>query len=511
MILETLWRWRVTLMAVGVALLAGVMRFAGLGHPTKLVFDEVFYARGAYSLVTQGFEGTWGGENQDFAEGDYSELATTGDYVVHPLIGKLLIGVGIQLFGPTPFGWRFMGALLGTITVVIIALLARHLLRSTVFGAVAGVLLAVDGVHIVLSRAALLDIYLTFFAVAGFALLVVDRARTRARLLEAADAARAQAGLSPGALLPGLGPRTGVRWWRLAAIVALSLSVSVKWSGLWFMAAFLVLSVVWDAADRRAAGVERWFAGTFVRAVPAFALTVTVLPAVYLASWVPWFRSEESYGRRWAESNPGQGVTWLPDSLRSLVRYHQQMWDFHRGLDSPHNYESNPLWWLFQWRPTAFHFDDAPEAACGAERCVTAIHSIGHPLIWWVGVLVLLFALWRVIRRRDMLAATLTVGVLAGWVPWLPYAHRTIFTFYTVAISPFLVLLVVWALARIARPGGLDGNEGAGARWSRPGVLAVGAYVAIVLVVAGFFVPIWLGTPIPFEYWQLHMWLPSWV
>ncbi|WP_062136138.1 dolichyl-phosphate-mannose--protein mannosyltransferase [Demequina aestuarii] len=505
MILETLWRWRVALMATGVGLLAAMMRFLGLGYPTDLVFDEVFYARGAYSLVTLGFEGDWGGDNQDFANGDYSQLSSAGDYVVHPLIGKLLIGVGIEMFGPTPLGWRFMGALLGTVTVVIVALVARHLLHSTLWGAVAGVLLAIDGVHVVLSRAALLDIYLTFFVVGGFALLVVDRSRTRRRLEARADAARAEQGQSPGSLLAGLGPRTGIRWWRLAAIVSLSLSVGVKWSGLWFMAAFLVLSVVVDMVDRREIGVERWFMGAFVRAVPAFLVTVAVLPAVYLASWLPWFRSEESYGRRWAEEHPGEGVTWLPDSLRSLVQYHHQMWDFHRTLDSPHNYESNPFLWLLQWRPTAFHFDDAPDAACGAERCVTAIHAIGHPMIWWAGVIVLLFALWRVVRRGDMLAATLAVGVLAGWVPWLPYAHRTIFGFYTVSIAPFMVLLLVWGLARLAQPSRLHGG------WSRTGSLVAGAFVAVALIMAGFFAPIWTGVPIPFEYWQVHMWLPSWV
>ena len=505
MILETAWRWRVTLMALGVTALAAMMRFGGLGHPTRLVFDEVFYARGAYSLVTLGYEGDWGGDNQDFADGDYSHLSSEGDYVVHPHVGKLLIGVGIQLFGPTPFGWRFMAALLGTATVVIIAFVARHLLRSTLWGGVAGVLLAVEGEHVVLSRSALLDVFLTFFVVAGFALLVVDRARHRPRLLAAADAARVTEGWGPGVLLPGLGPRTGIRWWRLAAIVALSLSVCVKWSGLWFMAAFLVLSVVWDAADRRAAGVERWIAGTAARAVPAFVATITILPAVYVASWLPWFRSEESYGRHWAEDHPGEGITWLPDSLRSLVHYHEQMWSFHRGLDSPHNYESSPYLWPLQWRPTAFWFEDVPDADCGAERCVSAIHALGHPLLWWAGALVLVYALWRVVRHRDLLAATVTLGLLAGWLPWLPYAHRTIFTFYTVAMAPFLVLMVTWALQRLAQP------ERLGGRWSRRGALLAGAYVAAVLILAGFFTPIWTGQPIPFHYWQLHMWLPSWV
>ncbi|WP_084039306.1 dolichyl-phosphate-mannose--protein mannosyltransferase [Demequina sp. NBRC 110053] len=493
MIVETAYRWRVALMAVSVAALAALLRFANLGSPQALVFDEVFYARGAYSLLTQGFEGEWGGENQDFASGDVSQLSTDGDYVVHPMVGKLLIALGMQMFGPTPFGWRFMGALLGVITVVMVAFIARHLLRSTLWGTVAGVLLAVDGAHIVLSRTALLDIYLTFFVVAGFALLLVDRARTRRRLLSA------------DAVVTGLGPRTGVRWWRLAAIVSFGLATGVKWSGLWFAAAFLLLSVIWDWADRREAGAERWFAGGLVRGVAAFVATLVLLPLTYLATWIPWFRSPDGYGRDWAAEHPGEGVTWLPDGLNSLLHYHQTAYEFHRTLDSPHNYESNPWLWIIQYRPTAFYFEDVVDVDCGADRCVSAIHAIGNPLIWWAGAIVLAYALWRIVVRRDLLALTVATGVLAAWLPWLPYAHRTIFTFYTVAMAPFLVLVLVWGLSRLAQPARLAG------RWWPPGAIAAAVFVSATIVVAGFFAPIWIGDPIPFGYWQLHMWLPSWV
>lgn len=497
-------------MATGVALLAGLMRFGTLSHPKLLVFDEVFYVRGAFSLLTQGFEGNWEGDNQDFAHGDTSGLTDEGDYVVHPLTGKLLIALGMQLFGPTPFGWRFMAALLGTATVVIVALVARHLLRSTLWGGVAGALLAVEGSHVVLSRTALLDIFLTFFVVAGFALLVVDRTFARRRLFRMADALRASRGLSPHAVVTGLGPQTWWRPWRLAAIVVLSASVTVKWSGLWFMAAFLVVSVVWDWVDHYNAGIERWFAGALVRAVPPFVITLVTLPAIYIASWWPWFASTESYGRMWAHNNPGAGLTWLPESLRSLAHYHGQMLGFHSGLDDEHNYMSNPWGWLIQWRPTAFFFEDAPGAACAAERCVSAVTSLGHPFIWWAGTAALIYALWRVVRRGDVLALTVSVGVLAGWVPWLLYSHRTIFTFYTAAIAPFLVLMLVWALKRMAQPGERSPELLAG-RFSPAGAAVVTVFLGAVMGLAGLFIPIWTGQPIPYEYWQLHMWLPSWV
>lgn len=492
-------------MAAAVGLLAAVLRFAALSSPNALVFDEVFYVRGAYSLTALGYEGNWTGENGDFAQGDLSGLEAEGDFVVHPMVGKLLIAAGIQVFGNNPFGWRVAGALLGTVMCIMIAFIARHLLRSTIWGLIAGVFLAIDGQGIVLSRTALLDIFVTVFAVAGFGAILIDRHRTRKKLLSLSADARASLRLAPADPIPGLGPALGIRWWRWAAIAMFALAGSVKWSGFYFAAAFLLLSVLWDFLDRRAAGVQRWAWGAFLRAIPAGLLAIGTTVVIYVATWFPWFFSEDSYGRHWAEKNPGQGVTWLPDSLNSLLHYHGQMWTFHENLTSEHNYMSNPWLWLIQWRPTAFFFEDTPDAHCGASRCVSAIHALGNPFIWWAGTIALGYAVYRILRYRDMLALTVSLGAFAAWVPWLPYSYRTIFTFYTIAMVPFVVLTLAWALKHLAQPDRLAGG------WSRTGTVTALAFVGAVLVISGYFVPLWLGTPIPFAYWQAHMWLPSWV
>ncbi|MDN4474196.1 dolichyl-phosphate-mannose--protein mannosyltransferase [Demequina zhanjiangensis] len=494
------YRWRVQLMAVGVGLVAAVLRFMTLAYPTKLVFDEVYYARGAFSLLVYGYEGNWTGDDQAFASGDYSGLWSEGDYVVHPMVGKLLIALGIKMFGPTPFGWRFMIAVVGVATVVMTALIARTVLKSTLFGGIAGLLLALDGLHIVMSRTALLDGFLAFFVVAAFGLLVWDRERFRRRLDAAMDAARAE-GRDPTL---GYGPDMGVRWMRLAAIVTLGLAVATKWSGGYFAAVFMVMTIVWDMSARRSAGIERWFAGSVWRGIPTFFATVILIPAVYVATWWNWFATDGSYARSWAADHPGEGVTWLPEALRSLVEYHRQMWDFHTGLTTPHNYASNPWGWLLQLRPTAFWFEDVEGVNCGAERCVTAITSIGNVAIWWVGIAALLFALWRLIRHRDTTGFVLSLGVWAGWLPWLPYSYRTIFTFYAVVFVPFLVMVIAWALQRIAQPHGPG-------TWSRTGVAIVGIYVGIVVIVAGYFLPLWTGNPIPYDYWRMHMWSRPWI
>jgi len=493
-VILTLWRWRATVMATGVTLLAGVLRFADLAHPRALVFDEVYYARGAYSLLTMGYEGNWGDDNGHFAQGDFSDLETEGDYVVHPMVGKLLIATGLKLLGNGPLGWRFAGALLGTLTVLIVALLMRRIMKSTLWGGVAGVLLAVDGLHIVMSRTAILDIFLTFFVVAGFALLWLDRWRAQ-RIYDA----------HPATTVGRFGPRVGVRWWRLLALVSFGLAVGVKWSGLYFAAAFMLLFVVLDAGDRKAAGYRSWLPAAGLRsALPGLVATLVILPTVYIAQWANWFATDGSYRRNWAESHPDEGVTWLPAPLRSLWSYHVSMYDFHKDLASPHPWESHPAGWLIQFRPTSFFFERVDDARCLGDNCVQAITSVGNPLIWWMGLAALCFGIWRFLVHKDRLGIVLAVGTLASWLPWIPFAHRTIFTFYAVTMVPFVVMTLAWGLQRFAQPDWLEGQ------FSRRRALAVGWFLVAVLALSAFFYPVWTGQSIPEWYRTIHVWLPTW-
>ena len=481
-------------MAASVTALAALLRFADLGHPKALVFDEVYYARGAYSLLTLGYEGNWGDDDGHFAQGDFSDLETEGDYVVHPMVGKLLIAAGMKVAGNGPFGWRFAGALLGTATVLIVALLMRRIMRSTLWGGVAGLLLAVDGLHIVMSRTAILDNFLTFFVIAGFALLWLDR--WRAQRIYATH---------PADTVGDFGPRVGVRWWRLAALVSFGLASGVKWSGATFAAAFLVLFVVLDAADRRAAGYRHWLSASALRsALPGVVATVVIMPAVYIAQWAPWFLTDGSYRRHWAEDHPGEGVTWLPEALRSLWSYHVSMYNFHKNLDSSHPWESHPAGWIIQFRPTSFYFERLDDARCLGGGCVEAITSVGNPFIWWAGLAALCYAIWRFLVCKDRLGIVLAVGTFTAWLPWIPYAHRTIFTFYAVVMVPFVVMTLTWAMQRFAQPDHLEG------RFSLRRGLIVGWCLVLILATSAFFYPVWTAQTIPDWYRTLHVWLPTW-
>lgn len=480
-------------------MLAAALRLPALGRPHSLVFDETYYVKDAWTLLRLGYEGQWPADpNPAFEAGDVYGYSASAAYVVHPAVGKWLIAAGLQVFGAKdPVGWRISAAVAGIVAVLLLTRIARRLFRSTMLGAVAGALLAIDGAAIVASRTSLLDGFLMVLVLAAFGALLLDRDLAAERLAASTAPPRAPQRWGPG---------LGLRPWRLAAGVLLGLAVGTKWSALYFVAVFGLLTVGWDASARYRAGVRLWWQATVLRdAGPAFLSLVPVAALTYLATWFSWFAHPGAYGRQWAVDHPGEGVQWLPPALRSLWKYHQDMWGFHNGLETPHDYAASPLGWPVQWRPTSFFYQSPEPAqqACGADHCSQAITSLGNPLIWWLASIAVLACVWWVVRHRDGVAVAVLSGIVAGWLPWFAYAHRTIFTFYSIVFAPWMILALTYAGWRV-----LQGGDDVGRTVRR---VVVAALAVLVVAVSVFFYPVWTAQVVTFRFWQLHMWLPSWV
>ena len=94
--------WVVTLMITSTAF---AIRLVNLGYPNKLVFDETYYAKDAYSLLNFGYERNWPSDaNAKVIAGTPDVMQTTASFAVHPPVGKWLIAAGEQLFGMNSFG-----------------------------------------------------------------------------------------------------------------------------------------------------------------------------------------------------------------------------------------------------------------------------------------------------------------------------------------------------------------------------------------------------------------------
>ncbi|NBU53327.1 MAG: phospholipid carrier-dependent glycosyltransferase, partial [Alphaproteobacteria bacterium] len=142
-----------------ILLFAAITRFANLGRPNELVFDEVYYVDGARDFLAYGVENQSG----------------EAEFVVHPPLGKWLIAIGIQIFGDNPFGWRFSAALFGLASVALIYFITQSLFKSNFLSLSATALISFDGLHLVMSRTALLDIFLSFFILLTFYLVIKEK------------------------------------------------------------------------------------------------------------------------------------------------------------------------------------------------------------------------------------------------------------------------------------------------------------------------------------------------
>ncbi|WP_442891887.1 dolichyl-phosphate-mannose--protein mannosyltransferase [Corynebacterium sp. Marseille-Q4381] len=502
------WSRRDTISAAVIGVLALLTRFIGVTLPTSSgtpVFDEKHYVPQGWDMVRSSFNPVLGGIESNPGYG----------LVVHPPLGKQLLAAGEALFGYTPLGWRVMTALFGSAVIVFTFLLARRVSQSTTIGVLAGTIALFDGVLLVAAKFGMLDIFQVLFIVAAAWTLAGDMRQTHQRWHDAWASGELQ---SAGPR----GPRTGFRWWRFATGVLLGLALSVKWSGLYYIAFFGLLGSFWDLWLRKRYGVEKPLAGALSKDVPPALATIVLLPALlYLWSWRAWFASETSVYRHSLADGTIASSDWpwlanLPSSIAGWLYYHFSVLEFHGSLTSSsghsHPWDSKPWAWLVSARPILYY--SATDIECGnGGTCREMIYLFGTPAIWWLTVPVLLWALWVWVTRRDYRVMVPLIAFAAGFLPWLAAFDRQMYFFYATALVPFTAVLIALALGNIA-------GKGEPVRWPwvgkiagaqlRTGQLAVIVYVALVAASFIYWSPIFYGYMVPEDYFQSLMWLPSW-
>ncbi len=510
--------------SIAVAVLALGLRLWHLGRPGRLAFDETYYAKDAWSLVTHGYA-------QKYAE-DADELILAGDtrgfwlgepsMAVHPEVGKWLIGLGEKVFGLDPTGWRVASVVVGALMVLVMVRLARRLTGSTLLGCVAGLLLAFDGLHFVLSRLALLDIFVAFFTLCAVHCVVADRQWLRERL-----AARVPDGVDRG-----WGPVRGLLWrpWLFAGGVSFGLAVGTKWSALYVLAAFGILCWLWSAGARRSFGVRgAVLRSALVDGVPAFVHLVLVGFVVYTATWTGWLVHAGEYeehlsdtqytrydgGEPWptASEPDASGLGEVTQSLRSLAHYHRDVYVFHTHFldDSDHTYESAPSGWLLLNRPVGVSADtDIPPGSQGCDApadsdCLRQVLLLGTPALWWGGCLALVASLVIWVGQRDWRFGVPVLGTAVTWLPWLANDDRPIFLFYAILCVPFLVLATVLVMGK------LIGHSRAPSLRRTTGVVLAGSWFLLVLLNFAFFWPIYTHELLPHSEWVDRIWFSRWI
>jgi dolichyl-phosphate-mannose-protein mannosyltransferase len=478
------WSWLVT---VVITVAAGILRLAGVDKPKGYIFDEVYYPTDAWDMLQHGVE--WDEKNNGPA------------YVVHPPLGKWMIALGEKIFGNDELGWRFTAAVAGTLMIFILIRVAYRMFRSTVLAGMAGLLMTLDGFQLVLSRTALLDIFIGLFVLLTFACLVLDRDHYRRRWRDALAA-----GFDPASThkIPRIVP-----WWLLAAGVFFGLACGVKWSALFFAPFFAALVVAWRWQARRSARVRGPFVAGILGDFGYLILSFVLSFAFYLATWIGWFVTDDGYFRH---DRQAHGLSEPPvlGALLNLMHYHSEAYHFHSGLTEKHTYQSWPWQWLLLGRPVAFYWNGSGN--CGSSSCAAEILLLGTPLLWWSFLPALFALVWFGIARRDWRAFAIFTGAMASLLPWFYFAvkdGRTMFSFYLMPGLPFLILAVVYVLGAIMTPP--EGMATGAARTDRQliGVVVAATYMVLVALCFAYFYPVFVGKTMPYNDWSVRMWLGS--
>jgi dolichyl-phosphate-mannose-protein mannosyltransferase len=502
--------WIATLTITAVAF---VLRLINIGRPGYIVFDETYYAKDAWSLLKYGYERNWPDKANDVLRAGGTPIPqNSAEFVVHPPIGKLLIGIGEQIFGLNSFGWRVAALVFGSLLVLMTIRLVRRVSRSTLIGSIAGVLLTFDGLAFVMSRIALLDVFLAFFLVAGVACLAADRDWFRNRLADHLEKSGK----------PDLGFEFGrlylVRPWQILAGLMFGLGLGTKWNALYVIAGFSLLSLAWDVGARKLAGAGQRSALAVIRdGIGKFVSIVVISGIVYVLSWSSWFATSGGYDRTWGIANPHAWTTKIfGRAFASWLHYQSDIYAFHTGsyIDhQTHTYNANPGGWLVIARTIGIDAVNGIKPGthgcpAGGENCLSVISGIGTPLLWWGAVIALLVALLLWVGGRDWRFGIPIVGVLCSWVPWFQYTARPLFFFYAITLIPFSVMAVALCLGLLI--GKYPRN--ATARRSRMvGGVITGAFVALVVLNFAYIYPILTDQVLPYSSWMARMWFKGWI
>lgn len=454
-------------------LFALALRFWQLGQFNTLVFDEIYFAKFGHNYLTH-----------------------TSFFDVHPPLGKYMIALGIWLQGFNTWGFRWMNALTGSFIPLLVTGIAYQLTQRRSYALIAGGLAALDGLLLVESRYALINVYLVLFGLLGhwFCLRAVRRQ----------DLAR-------------------WRWLTLSAI-SFGACAAVKWNGLGFL---LGLYLSWIAGWIVTRLGPRLQQTPIPRRSPPLQ-KLELLSLVQLFGYIP------------AIAALVYGLAWIPHLLQNpsydVVQVHQEILSYHQylgGGQEIHPYCSAWYTWPLLLRSISYLYQTAvdlsesipitgPPLPGGAARYLYSIYALGNPPLWWLSTAAILGILgrwcWQLWQRppqsepaADWLGGRAPLTGEKLWVPlylganfaanWLPWAivSRCTFLYHYLGASLFSGLALAWVVDHwLSSPYRLR-------QWAGLAILGVCGLGFV------YWAPFFLGLPLSPEAWRARIWLPSWI
>ena len=403
--------------------------FGEPGWYNSTYFDEIYHARTGY-------------EHYLALRGDYTYMPYETS---HPPLGNVLIAFSISIFGMTPFGWRFAGALAGVLMLPGMYLLGKLLTKRRLMAFAAMFLMAVDFMHFTQTRIATIDSFVVLFILWSYVFMVyyLRMDYWNKKLWQT---------LVP-LFLSGL---------------FMGLAVASKWTGC-YAGVGLALLFFWSLyrrytqsleartlamEGRAAAAAKEIYRRPTVTLLCCLVFFVAVPLGIYYVSYIPYFLPYTPPGvtvKRVIQAAVGDYF----DSgfMGGMLGYHSTP-----GLGMDHPFYSPWYEWPIMKKPMWYY--SGTYRTAGASQTIVAF---GNPLVWWGGLaamaaMALVWLLRHVSRRagitlhtpqNDMRPAILLISFAAQFVPWMLVPRGTYIYHYFPSI-PFIILASALCLDLLA-------------------------------------------------------------
>ena len=357
------------------AILLGVgalsMFLAGINNPPGTIYDEPLYVGAGRALLAGGPDPSPYG----------------------PPLGKLVVAGSMWLFGDNAVGWRAASAAFGSLTLVGVFLLANLLLDNFGLALTAAILTLLNNFLYVMSRTAMMDIFLVAFAVWG------TLAFTAAAKTEFIGVRRRRAFLALSGVLLGL-------------------ACACKWNGVDELCVVIAIGtgLLWCSRKSKNAEILKYGANLREAGVAWLVMSCLVLPSVaYMATFWPLCR-----------------MLHVPSGVTQFLSMNAYIWRFHRAV------RGNPgiilPWykWPLQMQPA---------------RALS--YLVGNWYVMWAGLLALLFCLRRFGRNLPETLIVLLYG--ANLLQWVATPQSCTYYYYYFPAAMFLGLAIPIALNRLPK------------------------------------------------------------
>lgn len=388
-------------------------------------FDEIYHARTALEHI----EGVWPYE------------------ITHPPLGKILISLGIKLFGMNPFGWRFSGTVCGILMLPVLYIFLKALFGNFIIPVSGTLIFAADFMHFTQTRIATIDSFSVFFILLMYYFFWLYFKN------------KSLWGLALSGICFGLGAAT-------------------KWTCIYAGGGLFVLWIIKWIMRRREENILRSF---LLNSLLCLVFFVAVPVLIYCLSYIPYgvaagldMRSE-LFSRRFFDI---------------VLENQKTMFTYHSNLVATHPYSSRWYEWIFDARPILYYLDTSFE---GMKASIVAFQN---PLLSWLGILSILEVAFLA-GFGSCKARFILTGYLAQLLPWT-FVSRLTFAYHYFPSSLFLLMAIMLMFDELRR----QELPYKGLLLSYSSV-SLAVFILFYPVLSGIFTPIWYND-------YLLKWFPAW-